>query len=59
MKRILSLLLLLTIAVLSFTACSEDLINDALDAAIEAGVKVLMLPCFVDSTSIFIVEKNK
>ena len=34
MKRILSLLLLLTIAVLSFTACSEDLINDALDVAI-------------------------
>ena len=34
MKRILSLLLLLTIAVLSFTACSEDLINDALDAAL-------------------------
>jgi hypothetical protein len=34
MKRILSLLLLLTIAFLSFTACSEDLINDALDAAI-------------------------
>ena len=33
--------------------------GDALDAAIEAGVKVLMLPCFVDSTSIFIVEKNK
>ena len=32
--------------------------GDALDAAIEAGVKVLMLPCFVDSTSIFIVEKN-
>lgn len=33
--------------------------GDALDAAIEAGVKVLMLPCFVDSDEIFIVEKNR
>lgn len=33
--------------------------GDALDAAIEAGVNVLMLQCFVDSDSIFIVEKNK
>lgn len=33
--------------------------GDALDAAIEAGVKVLMLPCFVDFDEIFIVEKNR
>lgn len=33
--------------------------GDALDSAMKAGVKVLMLPCFVDSTSIFIVEKNR
>lgn len=33
--------------------------GDALDVAIEAGVKVLMLPCFVDFDEIFIVEKNR
>ena len=32
--------------------------GEALEAAVNAGVNVLMLPCAVSSDEIFIVEKN-